>query len=86
MSEDFLGNENFSAMNPCLPEWNIEAEVPLANQKKPVGLVLKLIIYFAERKKKQCFSEHIGLVLEICLKWTGYCHPGRKCSDDFLCL
>ncbi|XP_031106607.1 transcription factor PIF4-like [Ipomoea triloba] len=25
-------------MNPCLPEWNIEAEVPLANQKKPVGL------------------------------------------------
>lgn len=50
MSEDFLENGNFFqvVMNPCLPEWNIEDEVPPANQKKPMGLVLctfsKLIV------------------------------------------
>ncbi|KAJ8543427.1 hypothetical protein K7X08_005950 [Anisodus acutangulus] len=31
------------AMNPCLPEWNIEDELPLPRQKKPMGFDHELV-------------------------------------------
>ncbi|KAK4342422.1 hypothetical protein RND71_038238 [Anisodus tanguticus] len=30
-------------MNPCLPEWNIEAELPVPHQKKPMGFDHELV-------------------------------------------
>ncbi|KAI6697111.1 hypothetical protein NL676_017230 [Syzygium grande] len=38
---DWLWSETFciwwSAMNPCLPDWNFEYDLPLTNQKKNIG-------------------------------------------------
>lgn len=28
--------------HPLLPDWNIEGDVPVTNQKKPMGLVLSV--------------------------------------------
>lgn len=34
-----------SAMNPCIPDWNFEGDIPISNQMKPMGSVLSMKLY-----------------------------------------
>lgn len=61
----------YSAMNPCIPDWNFEGDIPISNQMKPMGSVLSMKLHQFRRSMSAFVVSLIFFFIFFLLLFTG---------------
>lgn len=61
----------YSAMNPCIPDWNFEGDIPTSNQMKPMGSVLSIKLHQFRRSMSAFVVSLIFFSYFFLLLFTG---------------